>query len=676
MSTGRRDAADVFNRRAALMLVGGAGALSVVAGRLIWLQGEDLLDQEYSKAADSNRFDLRPIVPPRGVIYDRFGEPLALASKDYRVSIVPEETENLEETIRAVGELLNMSPEAVARRIREAKNRRPFDEAPIKNGLEWPQFAAVNVRLPELKGVRAVVGEQRYYPYKSAFAHPIGYVQKPNQREIDLVEQADRRAAGLPAKALPGEKFDSPHVRYLRNPDVRVGKAGLEAQLEPIVQGEPGWRQVEVNAGGRVVNELAGVAKQPQQGSAVVLTLDAELQRLAMERMAGESGAAVMMDLATGDLLVLASSPGFDPNEFVNGIPADEFKELNDSIYKPLFHKAVTGAYNPGSTMKPTSALALLEAGVDPKDRVNCPGYFWYGGRAFHCWQKHGHGVVDMRDGVKHSCDVYFYTMSLRAGQQRIADTARALGFGQKFDVSLPPSTIASGAVPDKAWWAKRRPREPWPAGMTLNTVIGQGDLLASPLQLCVVAARIATRGRALMPRLVRDGPDIAPPAAPIQLPFAQDHFARVHDAMIGVCNEPGGTAFSFGGLGLVRDPASGRILDAATAPPGFERVQMAGKTGTAQVRSFSAAERAAGLRSGAALEWQLRDNALFICFAPTQAPRYACAVVIEHAEHAASSSGPVARDLIRAALLRDTASRPPMTLARTTTFQLAESRK
>ncbi len=658
----KRDLMTIFTRRGLLMMGAGGVGLGAIASRLVWLQGEDVFNKAYTNAAESNRFDLVPIVPPRGVIYDRFGDPLALASKDYRVSIVPEEAENLEETIRALGDLLGMTPEAVARRIRDAKNRRAFDEVQIKNGLEWPQFAAVNVRLPELKGVRAVVGEQRYYPYKSAFAHPVGYVQKPNQAEIDRVERSDREAAGLPPKPLPGDTFDSAHVRYLRTPDVRIGKAGLEASLESTLQGEPGWKQVEVNARGRVVNELAGIAKQPKQGGAVVLSIDAELQRTAMESLATESGAVVVMDIVTGEIIVMASAPAFDPNDFVNGIPSAKFKQLNEWDHKPLFHKAVTGTYSPGSTFKVSSALAVLEAGIDPKRKVNCPGYLYYGGRNFHCWQKKGHGPVDLHDAVKKSCDVYFYQMSIRMGQQHMADVARQLGFGQKFDVSLP--SVSPGVVPDQAWWASRRGKEPWPPGMALNTVIGQGDVLASPLQLCVMAARIASHGKTVMPRMVIEGANVQlPPVG--QLPVPKASFDHLHAAMFGVCNEPGGTALRWGELHLARNMSTGRVVDVKDAPPGSPRVRMSGKTGTAQVRSFSAAERAGGLRTGKALPWHLRDNALFVCFAPSDAPRYACAVVVEHGEHGSSAAAPVAHDVMRATLMRDPSSRPAMKLAR-----------
>jgi penicillin-binding protein 2 len=300
---------------------------------------------------------------------------------------------------------------------------------------------------------------------------------------------------------------------------------------------------------------------------------------------------------------------------------------------------------------------------------VNCPGYYWFGGRRFHCWQRGGHGPMNLRNGIKHSCDVYFYATSLMAGQQMIADTARKLGLGHKYDIGVP--SVVSGVVPDKAWWASKRGREPWPAGMTLNTAIGQGDVLASPLHLAVAASRLANGGKAVMPRLVLEGTD-APlkPPAPAQLPFPKEHIDQVLDAMIAISNEAGGTALGSGDLRLVRDQ-SGKVYDAATAPPGLERVRMGGKTGTAQVRVITMAERASGVRSNNSLPWHLRDNALFICFAPIHAPRYAMSVVVEHGGGGSAVAAPIARDIMRATLIRDPSRQQPMHLAQSTVLPL-----
>jgi penicillin-binding protein 2 len=359
----------------------------------------------------------------------------------------------------------------------------------------------------------------------------------------------------------------------------------------------------------------------------------------------------------------MASSPGFDPNEFVNGIPQAKFAELNNDPYKPLFHKAVTGAYKPGSTFKVCTGIAATAAGLPANFRVNCPGYFTFGGRAFHCWKRGGHGTVDFHEAMKGSCNVFFYQAGLRAGQQRIADTARMLGLGQKFDINVP--SVHAGIVPDEAWWVKNR-QGGFPPGMTLNTAIGQGDLLASPLQLAVMMARIANGGYAVMPRLVREGPGIAPPEPAKKLDIDAEGIRRVMDGIFGVASEPGGTAYrTFGNLGLWYDPATNVVVEAETAPAGYKQVQAGGKTGTAQVRVITAAERARGVLNNNDIEWQRRDHALYICHGPVHKPRYACAVVVEHGGPmeqyiggGSAAAAPIASAVMKKVFLRDPAAR------------------
>jgi penicillin-binding protein 2 len=666
--TPKRDLMSIFTRRA--VFLGGAGAVGfgVIGARLVYLQTLDPTD--YSEEAQNNRFDQRPIVPPRGVIHDRFGVPLAITSPDYRVSIRPElAKKELEKVIGKVGEILGLAPEWVARRIRDAKARRPFDEVLIRQGLTWHQFSAVNVRLPELPGVIAEVGQQRFYPFTSACAHPIGYVQKASQREIERAEteMRQRQIAGAAAAARDEAEDEASIVRdarYLRHPDVRVGKAGLEAALEPDLRGDPGVRLVEVNATGREIGENDRETQAPVPGHAVVTTLDSDLQRIAMERMAGESASCVVMDIWNGDLLVLASAPGYDPNLFVNGIAADAFKALNEDPYTPLYHKATKGAYKPGSTFKIVTAIAAIEAGLDRTFRVNCPGFMPFGGRNFHCWKRGGHGSIDFHRAMKESCTVFFYNAALRAGPEKVAEVARRLGCEEVFDIDLPRSEMTKGIIPDPEWYQRIR-KEPWPAGGTLNTGIGQGDVLVSPLQLAVVTARVANGGKAVRPRLIRDRAVVsAAAAAPTSLNFSQAALATVLDGLVAVCNEPGGTAFgSCGNLGLVRDPTSGRIVEAAAAP-GAVRIQIAGKTGTAQVRVITAAERSVGVRRNEDLDWKLRDHALFVFYGPTDAPRYAGVVVVEHGGGGSRAAAPIAADVMRATLLSDPASRPAVTVA------------
>ncbi len=649
----KRDVHAIFSKRALLLSTGGLAIMGVIGARLAQLQVTDVFSRQYSAAADENRFDQRLIAPPRGVVYDRFGVPLAITSKDYRVSVIPERTEDLEGSIRSVAIILGLEEEWVRRRTIEARAARRYLPHPLRQGLEWQQFAAINVRLPELSGIIAESTEVRSYPYDVVFAHPIGYVQKPNQRDIDRAKEGEG-----------GER----RAVYYRHPDVRVGKAGLEAQLEEGLRGEAGWRKVVVNAFGREMGEDIDERQEPRPGSGVVLTLDADLQRRAMEMFNDDeaaparAGAVVVMDIYTGDLLVMASAPGFDPNLFVNGIPSSIFRELNESETKPLFHKAVTGAYAPGSTFKMIVGIAAKQAGVDDDWRVSCPGYFPYGGRNFHCWKRGGHGSVNLHDAMKFSCDVYFYQAALRAGPERIATVAREFGFGTAFDVSVPQ--IEDGIVPDPDWW-RSIGRGAWTGGLTVNFGIGQGDLLVTPLQLAVMAARIGNNGKAVTPRLVREAPGVRDPAAP-QLIHNIDpsHLARVRDGMFGVCNEPGGTALRAGDLGLVRRPDTKQIVEAGPDTRGFEPVRIAGKTGTAQVRVITAAERARGVRSNASLDWRLRDNALFVCFGPWDEPRYACAVVVEHGGGGSAVAAPIAREVMRATLLSDPSRRAPARLA------------
>jgi penicillin-binding protein 2 len=650
--TAKRDLMAISSRRAFMIGAIGVTASGAIGARLLYLQTLDPTD--YAKEAENNQFDQRPIIPKRGVIHDRFGVPLAITSPDYRVTVRPELAKGkLDEVIAKVGEILGLAPEVVARRVRDAKGRRVFDDVLIRQGLTWDQFAAINVRLPELPGVAAEVGQQRFYPYTAAFAHPIGYVSKPNQREIEVVEKEDREARGI----APGATFESSRARYLRHPDVRVGKSGLEASMENELRGKPGIKLVEVNASGREVGENDREHEPAVPGQPVVLTLDADMQRAAMERMSGESAACVVMDIWTGDIIVMASSPGFDPNLFVNGIGAEPFKALNESEYKPLFHKSVTGAYKPGSTFKIVTGAAAIEAGMDKSFRVSCPGFFSFGGRRFHCWKRGGHGSVDFHAAMKGSCNVFFYNAALRAGPEKIADMARRLGLDKKYDINVP--AVHAGIIPDPQWWQEKR-NEPWPPGMTLNTGIGQGDILATPLQLAVMTARVANGGRAVMPRLVREGMGVAP--APQEWPkiaIAAETLQPVLDGLFGVCNEPGGTALTAGRLNLARD-AQGRVVEAANAPAGSLPVQMAGKTGTAQVRVITVGERASGVKRNEDLPWRMRDHALFVCYAPFDAPRYACAVVVEHGGGGSRVAAPIASDVMRAVLLSDPSSRRP----------------
>ncbi len=640
----KRDANVIFNRRAALMSFLGASVMGVILFRMGQLQATNLISNEYTDAADENRFDTRIIAPPRGVIYDRFGTVLAQTSKDYQVSILQSEVDDLEQVIARVADILGYDAEWVRRAAIRVRGGARYEPQPIAVGLNWSEFNAVNVRLPELPGVVADSTDVRAYPYDIVYGHPIGYVQKPTQRDVD--------------RALEDPEQGQTRAMYLRNPHVRVGKAGLETSLEDMLHGQPGYRKVIVNARGVEMGEDEGERRDPVRGSGVVLTLDHDLQRVAMESFGEHSGAALVMDIYTGDLLVMASAPGFDPNLFVNGIGQSDFDVYNLDEKKPLFHKCVTGVYAPGSTFKMMVGIAAKQAGVEDDWSVSCTGGFYYGGRTFHCWRNGGHGRMNMHDAIKHSCDVYFYQAALRAGPERIAEVARAFGLGQRFEVNVP--NIREGLIPDPDWWRENR-NEGWTGGLTVNYGIGQGAMGVTPLQLAVMAARLGNNGYAVTPRLVREAPGVSDPAQPPHMSGIEpEHLARVRDGMFGVCNEGGGTAVRAGTMNLVRDPETGAMVPLTPENRSWAPVQIAGKTGTAQVRALGANRG----RHYSTIEWRFRDNALFCCFGPWHEPRYACAVVVEHGGAGSAVAGPIASRVMRETLLRDPSRRAPARLA------------
>ncbi|MBX9746126.1 MAG: penicillin-binding protein 2 [Hyphomonadaceae bacterium] len=638
----KRDTNVIFSRRAALMSFVGAGVMGAILVRMGQLQAENLISQQYSEAADENRFDTRIVPPPRGIIYDRFGTILAQTSKDYQVSVQLSEIDDLDGVVGRVGAILGRDDAWKRRTLVRLDPTKRYERQPIAVGLTWEEFNAINVRLPELRGVAADSADVRAYPYDVVYAHPIGYVQKPTQRDVDL--------------ALADPEQGQHRALYLRNPYVRVGKAGLEASMEETLHGEAGWRKVIVNARGVEQGEDESERREPVRGSGLVLTIDHDLQRIAMQNFGEQSGGAVVMDVVTGDLLVLASAPGFNPNLFVNGIGQADFDAYNNDEKKPLFHKCVTGVYAPGSTFKMIVGIAAKQAGMEDDWSTSCGGGFYYGGRTFHCWNTHGR--VNLHSAIRHSCDVFFYQAALRAGPERIAAVSRQFGLGQAFDVSVP--NVRAGLIPDPTWWRENR-NEGWTGGLTVNYGIGQGAMGVTPLQLAVMAARLGNNGYAVTPRLVRDAPGVTePPQPPHMSGIEADHLARVRDGMWGVCNEAGGTARRAGDMQLVRHPETGAAVELTPETSRWEPVQIAGKTGTAQVRALGNNRG----RHYSTIEWKYRDHALFCCFGPWHAPRYACAVVVEHGGAGSSVAGPIAREIMRATLLRDPARRAPARLA------------
>ncbi len=582
-----------FTRRSlvvggAQMLVGGA-----LAARMAYISIID--NDRYVLESESNRVNLTLIPPRRGWIVDRHGKALANNRVSLRIDIIPDRLHDKKMVLGQLQTLLKLDGDTMERINRDLKAASGFQPVAVKEDMTETEYASVIVRLPDLPGIAPARGFARYYPTGAAVGHLIGYVGAPTAE--DYQETRD------PLYITPGFK---------------IGKQGIEKYFEPVLRGQPGARRVEVTARGKVVRELE--SQRDVQGKTVQLTIDAELQHYAARRLGDESGSVVVMDCLTGDLLAMASMPSFDPNSFSSGIGVAEYAWLRQNDHVPLRNKTLSGLYPPGSTVKPMVAMSFLEAGLPAEQTTYCGGGLRVGNRIFHCWQRRGHGQVDMAKAIYQSCDVYFYHFAQKMGMDVIAAMAKRLGLGQTFPLPVPSQSY--GTVPSPAWKLEKYDRR-WTVADTVNATIGQGYMLVNPTQLAVMAARLAT-GNKLMPHLTRD--KVRPPVG--RIGFLPEHIDFVRAAMDQVVNGAG-TA------GRARLP--------------IDDVRMAGKTGTAQVVSLS---KGGG---GANVPFKYRDHGLFIAFAPFDAPRYAAAVVIEHGG-GSSAAYPIARDVMTFLFDRDKA--------------------
>ena len=591
-----------FSRRA-WMLGATQGAVGVMlAGRMAWLSIAE--NEHYNILSESNRVNATLIPPRRGWLIDRHGVPIANNRTDFRVDILPDRLQDDERVIALLTQILKLPPEEVARLRIDLVRAPGFQPVQVAERLDWERFAAVSVRLPELPGVQPTRGFARHYPAGAAVAHLTGYVGAPT-----------------------AEQFKETRDPLYVTPGFKLGKDGLEKMLESRLRGQPGAKRVEVTARGKLVAELATRPDKP--GRNTRLTIDAGLQEYAARRLGTNSGSAVVLDCRTGEMLCMVSMPAYDPNSFSDGISHLEWSMLSENDHVPLMNKVTQGLYPPGSTVKPMNTLALMAAGVAPTERVFCSGAMRVGTGVFHCHKRGGHGPVDMKTAVAQSCDIYFFEMIRRLGYDRIAPVARELGLGQKFD--LPFSTQRFGTVPDTGW-KQRKYKDRWTIADGLNASIGQGYVLANPLQLAVMAARIAS-GRALQPSILADHVRRDAPA----LPFQSEQLQLVRESMWAVVNG--------GGTGVA----------ARLQVPGMS---IAAKTGTAQVRRITMAERRVGVLKNASLPFKLRDHALFVCFAPYENPRYAAGIVLEHNGHTVRNldTPMIGRDIMTYLLDRDRA--------------------
>lgn len=591
-------------------LLGGASllGLGVLGARLAHLQ---LIDQRrYASAAVANRFNDRLQVAPRGRIVDRNGVVLAGNRPSFTVSVVADATQDIDATLDLVTRLIPETAERRRRIIREISAAPRFAPVPVKSDLTWEEFARISLFVNELPGVIATMDDVRFYPFGGSFAHAVGYVAKVSDRDVERVR----------------EDGDQPPAIFY-HPGFRIGRVGIERSLDEELRGRPGFQRVEVDAQGRVRGEDPEGSQQPTPGDEVVLTLDADAQNRALEVFGEDSGAAVAIDCRTGDILCMASAPSFDPNLFVSGVPSAIYGAWRDYERTPLLDKAVSGTYAPGSTFKPVTGMAAMLQGADPNRIINCNGSF-YLGRRFGCTGRHG--PQDMKNAIKNSCNIYFYTLAAEIGPDAIAAVARHMGFGQEYDIGIGSQNV--GLVPDREW-RRRNPvgGDPtWYPGESPSYGIGQGAVSVNALQLAVYASRIANGRKRVMPRLVKSVGGVERPLPAFEdLGYDFDKMRVLQEGM-ELVTDAGGTGFRNSQLGL-------------------GTMRMAGKTGTAQVRNYGSGGRG---RGG---DWSSRDHNLFIAYGPIDDPRYAISIIVQHGgSFGGTIAAPKAREIMRTLILKD----------------------
>lgn len=576
-------------------------AFAVIVARLYFLQVKEA--DKYKMMSDENRISTRFLVPPRGLIFDRNGEIIAKNEQDFQALMVAEQTPDIAETLKTFKQIVPLTEGEEQKIRKDLKNKRRFIPIKLKDNLSWNEVSKILLHAPDLPGVEINEGLSRYYPYADIYAHVLGYVGPVSDKD----------------------KKDNPLYMV---PGFKIGKSGLERYFDYKLQGKGGTIKLEVNAYGRVMNEIE--RNSGEEGQSLTLTLDARLQRAAYEAFGEESGAAVVLNVRTGEILALVSTPSFDPNLFTNGISYKHWNALLKNERTPLVNKAVSGQYSPGSTFKVVVALAALEAGViDLNTRFNCSGGLDVGNIRFHCWRHSGHGSLNVVEALKHSCDIFFYETAMKLGIDKIHDMAVKLGMGNVLEVGL--DNEKAGIIPTKAW-KKARFGTSWTQGDAANSGIGQGYVLVTPLQLATMLARVVNGGYAVQPTFIK--PTEKELSKIKRLDISTKNIEIVKRGMFEVVNGAGGTA------GRARFNINGAM--------------MGGKTGTTQVRRISMKERSSGILRDEQLPWRLRNHALFIGFTPVDNPRYSVAVIVEHGSSGSGVAAPIASKILQEALQLD----------------------
>ena len=610
--------ADIINRR---MFIIGAAKIVVFAGivaRLFSLQINE--NKKYLTLSDKNRIREWKLPPTRGNIVDYFGNIIAGNLKVYQLHIIPEQVENFNYLLIRLKNLLNLSEKRISKIIKLKSELKPWDSIIVSENLSWSQFVKINNYLYDLVGVKPVMTISRNYPFNEVYTHVLGYVSQPNEQEI----------------------LDNINIQERFVPGMKIGKLGLEKRLENHLIGTNAIQRYEVNAYGKRINQLEH--QKGEQGSQIRLTVDTEIQKACGELLNKKAGSISVMDIYTGDIIAMYSSPSYDPNLFLFGISQDEWQLIRNNPLKPLINKTLSGLYSPGSTIKPIVALSALENNViDTKFKVKCTGKMELYGQTFHCWKEKGHGWVSLKNAMKQSCDTYFYEVARLLGVDRLNITAEKFGLGKKvlgdyFDVEK------KGLFPNTKW-KKNNLGRGWVLGETLITGIGQGYIQSTPLQLCMMTAQIANGGYSIKPKIIVDSNPIsyedAKQSMESQLLFDTDsellkdkklfknknNIKIIQEAMFSSTNERYGTSYK----SRIDDP----------------KYQFAGKTGTAQVKRISKRERELDLELEQ-IPYKDRDHALYIAYGPYINPRYALSIIVEHGGSGSKAAAPIAKKLFK----------------------------
>ena len=572
-----------------------------IVSRLFFLQVKE--NKKYLTLSDKNRIREWKLAPVRGEFHDYFGNVIAGNFEAYQLHIIPEQVDDFRYVIYRIKDLLELSDAEFNKVLKKKKEIKPWETLIVSDNLSWQKFSKINNHLYDLNGVKPVISISRNYPFKENFTHLIGYVSQANQNDIDTNESIKKNFV----------------------PGLKVGKIGLEKTFEKSLIGTNDVERYEVNAYGRRISQLE--FQKGEKGKTIRLTIDTEVQKLANELLKDKAGSICVMDIYTGAIIAMHSGPSFDPNLFVFGISQDEWQLIRNDPMKPLVNKTLQGNYSPGSIIKPIVALSALENGImNTNFTVKCTGKTEMYGQTYHCWKKKGHGFVSLRNAMKQSCDTYFYEIARKLGVDRLSETAKKFGLGEKVFGDLF-EIEKKGLVPNTQW-KKNALGKGWLLGETIITGIGQGYIQTTPIQLCLMTAQIANGGYKIYPHIVVNN-DVKAQPSDKYMPLYENsnNIKIVKDAMFGSTNEVMGTSYR----SRIDDP----------------KYQFAGKTGTAQVKKITERERELDLKTFE-IPYEERDHALYVAFGPYKNPRYALSVIVEHGGNGSTTAAPMATKLFK----------------------------